>query len=100
MGLEGILAFGDKILSVNHAQINVAIGLSTSANSMLAIWFVFASLFVGGQELGVDFTCECSSKNVLLFYSFLSYIPLQGKLVWWFQCQEKKYISLICIYDY
>ena len=75
MGLEGILGFGDKILSVNHAKINVAVGISTSLMSMLAIWFVFASLLCGGQELGVDFTCQCNGKNVLLFYSCFSHHP-------------------------
>ena len=75
MGLEGILGVGDKILSVNHAKINVAIGITTSAMSMMAIWFVFSSLFVGGQELGVDFTCECNGKNELLFYACFSYHP-------------------------
>ena len=54
MGLEGILSFGDKILSVNHAKVNVAIGISTSIWSILALFFTFSSLLCGGQEYGTD----------------------------------------------
>ena len=62
MGLEALFGFGDKILSVNHGKINVAIGISTGIFSLWALFFVFTSLLCGGQELGMNYSCECTCK--------------------------------------